>query len=160
MKYRKLRIAWSVAWGIACLLAVALWVRSYGNWDNLTAPFPGSRWLAVRSLHGTLMVGSGPGRMVRWDWRNFGRTRREELAFHGQGASLRFKKQVEIFGFGIALYDYDWHIFVPHWFVALLLAAMAATPWFGWTTRFSLRTLLIATTLVAVGMGVVVWALR
>jgi hypothetical protein len=25
MKYRKLRIAWSVAWGVACLLLIGLW---------------------------------------------------------------------------------------------------------------------------------------
>src|SRR4051812_40138543 len=29
MKYRKLRIAWSVFCGIACVLLIALWVRSY-----------------------------------------------------------------------------------------------------------------------------------
>src|SRR4051794_7311826 len=29
MKYRKLRIAWSVTWGIAAVLLIALWVRSY-----------------------------------------------------------------------------------------------------------------------------------
>src|SRR4051794_36442298 len=29
MKFRKLRIAWSVAWGVACVLLILLWVRSY-----------------------------------------------------------------------------------------------------------------------------------
>jgi hypothetical protein len=29
MKYRKLRIAWSVAWGIVAALFVVLWVLSY-----------------------------------------------------------------------------------------------------------------------------------
>src|SRR6476660_6623621 len=29
MKFRKLRIAWSAVWGIACVLLIALWVRSY-----------------------------------------------------------------------------------------------------------------------------------
>ena len=29
MRFRKLRIAWSVGWGVACLLLIALWVRSY-----------------------------------------------------------------------------------------------------------------------------------
>jgi hypothetical protein len=29
MTFRKLRIAWSVFWGVACVLMVVLWVRSY-----------------------------------------------------------------------------------------------------------------------------------
>jgi hypothetical protein len=36
MKYRKLRIAWSVGCGIVCLLLIALWVRSYWWSDELT----------------------------------------------------------------------------------------------------------------------------
>jgi hypothetical protein len=45
---------------------------------------------------------------------------------------------------------------LPHWFVALLFAALAALPWIRPT--FSLRTLLIATTLIAVLLGLVAWA--
>ena len=29
MKFRKLRIAWSVAWGVVAVLLCVLWVRSY-----------------------------------------------------------------------------------------------------------------------------------
>ena len=29
MRYRKLRIAWSVAWGLLAVILIALWVRSY-----------------------------------------------------------------------------------------------------------------------------------
>ena len=29
MRFRKLRIAWSVVCGIACVLLIVLWVRSY-----------------------------------------------------------------------------------------------------------------------------------
>ena len=48
----------------------------------------------------------------------------------------------------------------PHWFLVSTLFTLAAIPWLPaakWLKRFSLRTLLIATTLVAVGLGVVVW---
>jgi hypothetical protein len=45
----------------------------------------------------------------------------------------------------------------PHWFPVLLSAAFAAAPWFRRTWKFSLRTLLIATTLVAVVLGLIVW---
>jgi hypothetical protein len=43
---------------------------------------------------------------------------------------------------------------LPHWFPVLLTALLATVPWLRW--RFSLRTLLIAITLVAVGLGVIV----
>ena len=35
MKYRKLRIAWSVVWGIAAVLLIVLWVRSYWLADSI-----------------------------------------------------------------------------------------------------------------------------
>src|SRR5436305_11153039 len=35
LKFRKLRIAWSVFWGVACVLLVLLWARSYHRWDDL-----------------------------------------------------------------------------------------------------------------------------
>jgi hypothetical protein len=34
MRFRKLRIAWSVACAIACVLLIALWVRSYWAVDK------------------------------------------------------------------------------------------------------------------------------
>ena len=36
MKNRKLRIVWSVAWGIVAVLLVVLWVRSYWCVDGIT----------------------------------------------------------------------------------------------------------------------------
>jgi hypothetical protein len=34
MKHRKLRMAWSVAWGIATVVLVALWVFGYWHWQG------------------------------------------------------------------------------------------------------------------------------
>jgi hypothetical protein len=48
------------------------------------------------------------------------------------------------------------YVYVPHCFAAFLVAMFAALPWLRW--RFSLRTLLIATTLIAVVLGLVVYA--
>jgi hypothetical protein len=45
---------------------------------------------------------------------------------------------------------------VPYWFLLTSFAALAAAPWFPW--RFSLRNLFIATTLVAVVLGLLVYA--
>jgi hypothetical protein len=48
---------------------------------------------------------------------------------------------------------------MPHWFLLLVASSIAILPWVGWSTSFSLRTLLIATTLVAVVLGFVVYAI-
>jgi hypothetical protein len=46
----------------------------------------------------------------------------------------------------------------PIWIPTVILGSIAAAPWLPWSNRFSLRTLLIATTLVAVVLGVIVWS--
>src|SRR5262245_26932319 len=76
MKFRKLRIAWSIFCGIACVLLIVLWVRSYTWWDEFYtptsmaryhSPFLDSRILIVESASGQVLVyypqGSGP-----WSW--------------------------------------------------------------------------------------------
>jgi hypothetical protein len=52
-------------------------------------------------------------------------------------------------------------ISVPYWAITLVALTFTAVPWLSLLPiRFSLRTLLIAVTLVAVGMGVVGWLVR
>ena len=55
MKYRKLRIAFSATCGIACVLLVVLWVRSYWWVDDFRSPSPN---IAIKSLPGRLEVGA------------------------------------------------------------------------------------------------------
>jgi len=47
---------------------------------------------------------------------------------------------------------------IPIWLPILLLASLAVVPWMRW--QFSLRTLLVATTLVAVVLGLAFYAAR
>jgi hypothetical protein len=47
-------------------------------------------------------------------------------------------------------------VYVPNWFLVLLAAMLAAVPWIHLSCRFSLRTLLIATALVAAALGLIV----
>src|SRR5690349_371221 len=48
MNYRKLRIAWSVVWGLAAVLIVVFWARSYWDFDELWIP------VASESAYGVL----------------------------------------------------------------------------------------------------------
>ena len=46
-------------------------------------------------------------------------------------------------------------VYVPHWFLIGVAAALASVPWLPW--RLSLRTLLIATVVLAVLLGLLIW---
>src|SRR5262245_48974732 len=52
MKYRKLRIAWSVAWGVIAVVLCVLWVRSYWRADALETPYG----YQLVSLYGSFQV--------------------------------------------------------------------------------------------------------
>jgi hypothetical protein len=152
MKHRKLRIAWSVAWGIVAVLLIVSWARSYWWIEAIRLPYMGHGAVQVVSIPGLLAIGSfdsrvGPGlfhqRVV--DWRDL-YARAEpplpELPSPLFGGVLRIKSLAQIF--------------IPYWCLTIAATASGSLPWLRW--RFSLRTLLIATTLVSVGLGLIVWA--
>ncbi len=66
--------------------------------------------------------------------------------------------QKSILGFGIASEPQTWTLRVPYWFTIALLATCGCAPWIPY--RFSLRTLLIATTLLALTLGLVIATTR
>ena len=51
-------------------------------------------------------------------------------------------------------------VIVPDWFLIGVAVTLSAAPWIQWPNRFSLRTLLITTTLVAVVLGSIVWTIN
>jgi hypothetical protein len=113
MRYRKLRIAWSVAWGVATVLLIAL--RVHGYWWTYDL-------IANGFYYGTHTYSVGFSRTL---------------------------------------------LLIPLWCVTVLGTSLALAPCrryipsrFTIPKRFSLRTLLIATTLVAVVLGLVVYETR
>jgi hypothetical protein len=157
MRDRKLRIAWSVAWGLVavllCVLCV-LWARSYWWRESLVGNL--SPYVPLLSLS------SDAGQLKYADVRRDGISpsefaiisRRAEESLKIVGA---FDSRL-VAGFGIRLARDSWAMAAPHWFPAVVFAALAALPWIRW--RFRLRTLLIATTLVAVVLGLIGYALK
>jgi hypothetical protein len=61
-------------------------------------------------------------------------------------------------GFGGTIYHEGFFLTVPCWFPVVLSAVLVVVPWIKW--RFTVRTLLIATTLVAVVLGLIVYVMR
>jgi hypothetical protein len=155
MKYRKLRIAWSVFCGIACVLLIVLWVRSYHFSDDFYGTIPGTNFIAAGSRLGYLsaLFNDEPRR----DWGYVGTPLPDEF-WRKLYRENEPSKPPNRFLLGISYPPPSYvTLCVPYWLLVLLSTLLAAVPWLPWSKRFSLRTLLIATTLVAVVLGLVVW---
>src|SRR3982751_549666 len=139
MTFRNLRVAWSVFCGLACILLIVLWVRSYW-WVDIA----NHSQYSLTSMQGKLCVnesfdvlGNPVTRPASFTLVN----RFWGSAFETSGLTIRRR------GTGLA---------IPYWSLLLPMAALAGITWIRW--RFTLRTLLIATTLVAVVLGAIVYA--
>jgi len=148
MRFRKLRIAWSVFWGLAAVLLIVLWVRSLHTSDRVSGPLPGSGFV-IMSRSGGLGIGI---------WR---RDAGEGWTLHtspSQKANLPYKN----LGFAEFMVNADmYRVRWRYWCLILISVALATASWIRrieW--RFTTRTLLIALTLVAVVLGVVMWSVR
>ncbi len=157
MRFRKLRIAWSVGWGLAAVLLILLWVRSYWWFDDFGG-HTRSRNLGLESEQGQLRFTAKafPPLSVPqerpWDWSSApalpGWTDLDSwFPPNSKTIALRHVFSVK-FSSGYFV------VWLPNWSVAVSVFAIAVCPWI---PRFNLRTLLIATTLVAVLLVLIVW---
>jgi hypothetical protein len=174
MKYRNLRIAWSVTWGVVAVLLGVLWVRSYWWNGSVEIRLSSTRELMVMSVQGYTYWGTLPDQ--GWNWnvsiepldegnQTFILTSGIPITTHeafrtgnlasNTNAGLNWRGR---FGFGLSHRPDVQFVSFPHWFLVLLSAVFATAPWLDW--RYSLRTLLIATTLVALMLGVIVYAVK
>lgn len=150
MKYRKLRIAWSVFCGVLCVLVVVLWVRSYSHTDSLTQVNANQVLTRLGTNFGILFFGwtdykttpnlSPPDATDGWEYQEYdGRPMVDAVpcwrCTWGTTESL---------------------VSLPAWFVTFFTFLLAAAPWICWSKRFSLRTLLIMMTAVSVGLALIV----
>ena len=134
---RLLRIAFSVVCGIVCLLLIVSWVRSYYFVEMLQVSFP---FMRVR-------VFSETGVVVSWIVHNNNREGSIWMTMpHNEVFSLFSIQSIAV--------EESTSLHVPHWHLVILSASLATSACFSW--RYSLRTLLIATTLVAVALGLIV----
>jgi hypothetical protein len=154
MRYHKLRIAWSVGCGIACVLLIVLWARSYSILDDVSLGIkngPGYKFISFKGELLACRFGSSEGAVtLGWYHRTVPAEGWSALSERGQSKSLGF-------AFSASL-GWPYMIVLPVWSMFGLMAAIIAGPWIrhiNW--RFSLGTLLIATTLVAVVLGAIVW---
>ena len=155
MKHRNLRIAWSVAWGLLAVLLCVLWVRSYSTCDVVGYGLQSSTTLFLETAEGRLclarVVAANGGNSDGFDFHTLPPTGvkpwdSDQLS---ECCGVRYK----VYSTGTVLIDF------PLGYVLALSIVASVVPWISFR-RFSLRTLLIATTLVAVALGLIVWANR
>jgi hypothetical protein len=161
MKYRKLRMAWSVGCGIACALLIVMWVRSYQTWDSPFGPIL-KRWeLQLNSVRGYLLIGvrdSPPNATTNWRWRTFHADRFTNDEISGS-IVWRFTSSAGALGFGAVQTALMWQVYMPYWFLSLIPigGSLLGVRWFA---RYSLKALLIAMTLAAIVLGLAFYAAR
>jgi hypothetical protein len=142
MKYRKLRIAWSVTWGIVCLLLVAVWVRSYSYLDTIgTPPRVLTSWRGRLLWGGTVYVTNTSDRDEPSDPKL-----RTMLGVY----VLTTMDQGNI--------TYQGGSSLPLTIPLMMMATMTVAPWL--RLRYSLRTLIIGMTAAAIGLGWIAYTLR
>jgi hypothetical protein len=150
MRFRKLRIVWSVACGLLAVLLVVLCVRSYW-WSYMPIYRRGQTIVAVGAVRGiacfhwrTWQPFVTVGNPLGWDLVGGAA---ETMASGLKPVEWRRDTDPSTVS---ALF-----VSVPCWYCVTVLATLVAVPWLRY--RFSLRTLLIATTLVAMVLGLIVW---
>lgn len=150
---RKLRIAVSVFFGVLTVALCVLWARSYWRWDRLIRDAPQEQ--QIQSSRGQIQISwqnqALPGTLrTAWTWEAF-----PQKVLGPKPAApwkLRLPRVVRSTRLTI--------VSIPHWTPTLLYLALTVVPIFSLVcrnARFSLRTLLVATTLVAVVLGLGVW---
>ena len=150
MKYRKLRIAWSVMWAVLAVLLCALWWRSYWWVEQLNVPVPSNQAVGLGMTPGSFVVVINPN----WGtlpWTRLNQPAEDWLAVGVPPFSRlwgRFKVQGK-------------SVVIPFWFLLVTTACIGMIPWLlRRPYQFSLRALLVATTLVTLGLGLAVYAAR
>jgi hypothetical protein len=163
--FKYLRIAFSAVCLIACVLLIVLWVRSY--WSR--------QWAYVRMLDNYVECSTCRGRFGLQILGEHFRPGERAIKWNAGSKPLAIDSQYTTFtdtpmsGFMTSVRTHrmsgnitlkSWQFVAPCWFMGGLCVAVAGLPWLRWSWRFSLRTLLIATTLVAVLLGLIVYSVR
>ena len=121
IKHRRLRIAWSVAWGVVAVLLVALWVRSYATLDSVTVPITGRFACTAISVDSHVDIEFWPTGPYSWFY----------SASPVERSYLRRSPRTDVLGFdaGIVSMPHASWIWIPHWFLVGLTFTISAAPW-------------------------------
>jgi hypothetical protein len=153
MKHRKLRIAWSVAWGIACVLLFALWASSYRWGNSASMPLGRQRTLGEILSRGNLTLQTYPNTFQLYV------AEIQQYAYVPKGWEWTTTPQPDvpidllpkIPSFHFASSNGTLSVGFPIGLLALIAAFISGVSWS--SLQFSLHTLLITTTVIAASLA-------
>ena len=151
---RYLRIFWTVFSGIACVLLCVMWVRSYSGSDCLYWENSPVDEGCLRTVGGALhIIGTHP---------LLSPFAAKECGYWLDGTLFGKPHPIWLpsYEYSYWAYPHRSSLLIPFWMLVLPTILVAVIPWIRWLPRFSLSTLLIATTLIAVLLGLIVWLSR
>jgi hypothetical protein len=155
LKY--LRIAVTALSLTACALLVALWVRSYWYFDDPEGHI-GEMRMSFLSVSGKMRLDLGWwGTSPKWEWHSKIIEENESIGINPGNNDRGINFQTSFFNVSFSK-GRRFFVWMPSWLPTVLFGILAIAPWLRW--HFSLRTLLIATTLVAVALAAIVAAPR
>jgi hypothetical protein len=139
-------------WCILCLLLIALWMRSYWWSDSRGWVFSNQHAVVIESIAGRCLFSFGPPSAMGPTPTIFtaevqSRFNHLYIDLNGPKLALRHHQYA-----GVTLFS------IPYSLAVILSSCASIAPWFRW--RFSLRTLFIAMTLVAIVLGVIVLSMQ
>ena len=123
--------------------------------DELSIPLPNSWSMGVGSVEGSCGIG-----ISRQSYGGFRWSTRDVEVGRREAPTENVKYFTSIWGRFSYLNNFGPSLIVPTWFLIGVALALSAAPWIRWSNRFSIRTLLITTTLVAVVLGLIVWSIN
>lgn len=146
---RRLRTVASVFFAVVTVALCVLWVRSYWQIDWLKVGRP-TMAASFHSIRGNVLIDIGRPTVDNVNgYGSFDRSEDWRFVALDRGTLLGFK---------FDRYKGGCQIIAPLWGLAAVAATFATASFIMVPTSFSLRTLLIVTTLVAVVLGLGVWA--
>jgi hypothetical protein len=164
MVRRLLNIA-SIVCLVLCVALMGMWVRSYYYQDTLTAGITGTQ---------TFAVGSIPGRVLFDQWSAYAPHERPGWTMDSEAADESWNAPHPTTGprrllaratsIGITVVDMGQgplgtahSLMLPFWLLVLVSGTLAMAFQLRWPPRFTLRSLFIATTFLAVVPGMIAW---
>jgi hypothetical protein len=149
---KRLAIGVSVFFALGAMALAVLWVRSYWWNDRISIPGWDASPIVIESTRGQLYARHLTSVENRWNWR--ARKNNPPDRFRDPTPTWEILTFDNMLGRTVTI------VLLPHRFlvasIAILSVATAFLP--RPSSRFGLRTMLIATTLVAVALGLAVWA--